>query len=171
MPRPDTSGCLSLNGTGGEAGVRVLSPRSARAPRCTASNTGSILRQVAPGRCASQLPAGTWRSGHLEVAVNGEQGTRDRVYGVWGPAAYSWSGEEWQRAAGFPIDPSGRQRVLGFPADPAEPINLDWLRALAHPIRRHKRRDGGRGTSWFFLVGGYARVRESGAVDHRAGSE
>jgi hypothetical protein len=102
--------------------------------------------------------------------VTGEQEAQERVYGVWGPAGYAWSGEERQRAAGFPIDPSGRQRVLGFPADPVEPINLDWLRSLAHPVRRYKRRDGGPGTSWFLLVGGYARVRESGAVDHRAGT-
>src|SRR5215475_11112690 len=39
----------------------------------------------------------------------------DRVPGVWGTAAYRWDGEEWPRAAGFPIDPSGRQRVPGFP--------------------------------------------------------
>ena len=40
------------------------------------------------------------------------QETQDRVLGVWGPAAYAWSGEERPRAAGFPIDLSGR-RVHG----------------------------------------------------------
>ena len=65
---------------------------------------------------------------------------RDRVLGVWGPRAYAWSGEERQRAAGFPIDPSGRQRVLGFPADSFWSINRDWRRQLAHPIRWYKRR-------------------------------
>lgn len=49
---------------------------------------------------------------------------RDRVFGVWGPAAYGWSGEERPRAAGFPIDPSGRQRVLGFPPDPFGPADF-----------------------------------------------
>ena len=39
----------------------------------------------------------------------------DRVLGIWGTAAYRWDDEERPRAAGFPIDPSGRQRVLGFP--------------------------------------------------------
>ena len=33
---------------------------------------------------------------------------RDRVLGVWGTAAYRWDSEERPRAAGFPIDPSGR---------------------------------------------------------------
>ena len=45
----------------------------------------------------------------------GRQKTQDRLVGVWGPAAYAWSGEERPRVAGFPIDVSGRQRVLGFP--------------------------------------------------------
>jgi hypothetical protein len=154
--------------------VLQMAPTSRDAPRRPVAQprhqhhtVGGLRQAGVPG----SFPLGTWQSSHLEVAVTGEQETQERVYGVWGPAAYSWSGEERQRAAGFPIDPSGRQRVLGFPAGPAEPINLDWLRTLARPIRRHKRRDGGRGTSWFFLVGGYARVRESGAVDHRAGTE
>jgi len=77
--------------------------------------------------------------------VSSEKEARNRVFGVWGPAAYAWSGEERQRAAGFPIDPSGRQRVLGFPADSSGPVNLDWLRLLTRPVRRYKRR--GRGPS------------------------
>jgi hypothetical protein len=76
------------------------------------------------------LPAGGAASRH-EV--------HDRVFGIWGPAAYGWSGEERPRAAGFPIDPSGRHRVLGFPPDPFGPADLDWLRRLAHAIRRHQR--------------------------------
>jgi hypothetical protein len=75
--------------------------------------------------------------------VASEQAARERVLGAWGPAAYAWSGEERQRAAGFAIDPSGRQRVLGFPADPPRPVNLDWLRLLARPVRCYKRRGHG----------------------------
>ena len=48
----------------------------------------------------------------------------DRVPGVWGTAAYRWDGEEWPRAAGFPIDPSGRQRVPGFPLIRLPPMTL-----------------------------------------------
>jgi hypothetical protein len=55
-------------------------------------------------------------------------GAPDRTFGVWGARAFAWSGEERPRAAGFPIDLTGRQRVLGFPAGisvasgaPAEP--------------------------------------------------
>jgi hypothetical protein len=75
--------------------------------------------------------------------VTSAQETRDRVIGVWGPRAYAWSGEERQRAAGFPIDPSGRQRVLGFPADSLAPVSRDWLGKLAHPVRCYKRRGHG----------------------------
>jgi hypothetical protein len=60
---------------------------------------------------------------------------RDRAVGVWGPGAYSWSGEERQRAAGFAIDSSGRQRVLGFPGGPAD---FGWPRRLARSLRRHR---------------------------------
>ena len=67
------------------------------------------------------------------------QEVHDRVLGIWGPAAYGWNAEERPRAAGFPIDPSGRQRVLGFPPDPFGPADFDWLRRLAHAIRRHQR--------------------------------
>jgi hypothetical protein len=73
-----------------------------------------------------------------------EHETRDRVFGVWGPDAYAWSGEERQRAAGFPIDPSGRQRVLGFPAGlPAGSfgfVKRGWHPVLAHPVRSYRRR-------------------------------
>ena len=71
------------------------------------------------------------------------QKTRDRVVGVWGPRAFAWSGEERQRAAGFPIDPSGSQRVLGFPADSFTPVRRDWRRKLAHPVRYYQRRGPG----------------------------
>ena len=45
-----------------------------------------------------------------------DPGGQSRVIGVWGARAYAWSGEERPRAAGFPIDVSGRTRALGFPA-------------------------------------------------------
>jgi hypothetical protein len=67
------------------------------------------------------------------------QETQDRVLGIWGPAAYAWSGEERPRAAGFPIDLSGR-RVLGFPPDSDAPVNFDWLRSLVDAIRSYQRR-------------------------------
>jgi|SRR5580692_1750520 hypothetical protein len=48
-----------------------------------------------------------------------DPGGRGRVIGVWGARAYASTGEETTRAAGFPIDVSGRTRVLGFPAWPS----------------------------------------------------
>jgi hypothetical protein len=69
----------------------------------------------------------------------GRQEARDRAVGVWGPAAYTWTGEERQRAAGFPIDPSGRQRVLGFPPDSSEVVKGDWHRTFAHVVRGFRR--------------------------------
>jgi len=69
-------------------------------------------------------------------------GGPDRALGVWGTRAYAWSGEERPRAAGFPIDPSGRQRVLGFPADPAGAGHHDWFprhdRFWLGPVWRRK---------------------------------
>jgi hypothetical protein len=65
---------------------------------------------------------------------------RERAVGVWGSRAYGWSGEERQRAAGFSIDPSGRQRVLGFPGGPADP---GWPRRLVRSVRQHRRRGQG----------------------------
>jgi hypothetical protein len=62
------------------------------------------------------------------------QDMSDRIIGVWGPRAYSWSGEAGQRVLGFAYDQSGHQRVLGFPPDSPEPLSYHWLRALA---RRH----------------------------------
>ena len=62
------------------------------------------------------------------------QSVPDRALGVWGARAYAWSGEERPRAAGFQIDPSGRQRVLGFPADPPGTGHHGWF-------RRHARRE------------------------------
>ncbi|MGA8460981.1 MAG: hypothetical protein WB800_36685 [Streptosporangiaceae bacterium] len=41
------------------------------------------------------------------------------MIGVWGARTYAWTGEEPPRAAGFPIDMSGRTRVFGFPAWPS----------------------------------------------------
>lgn len=72
------------------------------------------------------------------MASNREAG--DRAVGVWGPRAYRWSGEERQRAAGCPIDPSGRQRVLGFPGGPPE---LGWVSRLARSVRSHQHRGAG----------------------------
>jgi hypothetical protein len=61
-------------------------------------------------------------------AQDSAYGAQDRAFGVWGARAFAWSGEEPSRAAGFPIDLTGRQRALGFPARisvareaPAEP--------------------------------------------------
>ncbi len=68
-----------------------------------------------------------------------ESGGQGRVLGVWGARAYAWSGEERPRAAGFPIDVSGRQRVLGFPAGwPAasEPAAIPGRRELRSEGRR-----------------------------------
>jgi hypothetical protein len=62
-----------------------------------------------------------------------QSGTHDRVLGVWGARAYQWSGEERPRAAGFRIDPSGRQRVLGFPADPPDAGQHGWFHKRARP--------------------------------------
>jgi hypothetical protein len=61
-----------------------------------------------------------------------EHGVQDRVIGVWGANAYAWSGEDRPRAAGFPIDLSGRQRVLGFPADSSGVGHHGWFRRHAH---------------------------------------
>ena len=66
-----------------------------------------------------------------------KQSGQDRILGVWGPGAYAWSGEERMRAAGFPLDPSGRQRVLGFPGGPPMRLNGGWLRRLARAVQRH----------------------------------
>lgn len=67
--------------------------------------------------------------------------TQDRVASVWGAAAHTWSGEvRPQRAMGFDLDMSGRQRVLGFPAEPSPPINFGRLRVAAHPVRSYKQR-------------------------------
>jgi hypothetical protein len=82
--------------------------------------------------CAVAEPA-TWR-----WAVTSQE--EARILGVWGSKVYAWSGEERPRAAGFPVDVTGRQRVLGFPADPSGPIDCGWLHSLSHPIRRHRRR-------------------------------
>ena len=71
--------------------------------------------------------------------MTSEPGGQGRVLGVWGARAYAWSGEERPRAAGFPIDVSGRQRVLGFPADrPAasEPAAVPGRRELRSEGRR-----------------------------------
>jgi len=65
--------------------------------------------------------------------MTSQSGTQDRALGVWGTRAYAWSGEERPRAAGFSIDPSGRQRVLGFPADPPGAGYHGWFRKHARP--------------------------------------
>ena len=69
-------------------------------------------------------------------------GRPDRALGVWGTRAYAWSGEERPRAAGFQIDPSGRQRVLGFPAHPAGAGHHVWFprrdRFWLGPFRRRR---------------------------------
>lgn len=66
-------------------------------------------------------------------------GGQGRVLGVWGTRAYAWSGEERPRAAGFPIDGSGRQRVLGFPAGLRAPSEPDGLRHRGAPRSEGRR--------------------------------
>jgi Domain of unknown function (DUF1707) len=95
--------------------------RSARAParpqvtKVVRSRAGVI---IAAGRRAGSFCLAVGGVSHPEAwSVAGKQKAQDRVVGVWGPAAHAWSGEERPRAAGFPIDLSGRQRVLGFPPD------------------------------------------------------
>jgi hypothetical protein len=53
---------------------------------------------------------------------------------------------EPNRVLGIPIsrNPDARpdeeaQRVLGIPVDSFGPVDLDWLRPLAHPIREYRR--------------------------------
>jgi Domain of unknown function (DUF1707) len=86
---------------------------------------GPQLTKVVRSRACVIIAAGR-RAGRFCLAVGGvdrpqtssvagQQKTPDRLLGVWGSAAYAWSGEERQRVAGFPVDLSGRQRVLGFP--------------------------------------------------------
>ena len=65
--------------------------------------------------------------------MTSEHGRQDRAFGVWGANAYAWSGEERPRAAGFPVDLSGRQRVLGFPAESLRVGHDGWFRRQAHP--------------------------------------
>jgi hypothetical protein len=71
---------------------------------------------IAAGRRAGSFCLAVGGVSHQQAwSVAGEHKTRERLAGVWGPAAHAWSGEERSRVAGFPIDFSGRQRVLGFP--------------------------------------------------------
>jgi Domain of unknown function (DUF1707) len=88
-----------------------------RLPMTAAVKSGAGVI-IAAGRRAGSFCLAVGGVSHPEAgSVASKQEAQDRVVGVWGPAAYAWSGEERQRAAGFPIDLSGRQRVLGFPAD------------------------------------------------------
>ena len=57
----------------------------------------------------------------------------DRAMGVWGPRAYTWTGEAPPRVLGYPYEPPGHQRVPGSPPDPLPQRRYQWLRALAHP--------------------------------------
>jgi hypothetical protein len=53
--------------------------------------------------------------------------------------------EERNRVFGVPrADPNARQneepqRALGFPVDSFGPVDRDWLRSIAHPIKGYKR--------------------------------
>ncbi len=72
--------------------VRSPGPVPARAP------LGGVPRAPlgrAARSCAGVITAAVRRAGSLRLTVN--------------------SGEERTRVAGFPLDPSGRQRVLGYP--------------------------------------------------------
>jgi len=80
----------------------ALSPRAARAalgpgPARAPLGLGAARAPLgkAASSCAGVIMAAVRRAGCLHLAVN--------------------SGEERTRVAGFPLDPSGRQRVLGYP--------------------------------------------------------
>ena len=71
---------------------------------------------IAAGRRAGSFCLAVAGANHPPAwSVADQQESQDRLVGVWGSAAYAWSGEERPRVAGFPIDLTGRQRVLGFP--------------------------------------------------------
>jgi hypothetical protein len=101
----------------GDQPVRKSGPGPAR-PRMTKVVRSRACVIIAAGRRAGSFCLAVGGASHPHAwSVAGQQKTRDRVVGVWGSAAHAWSGEERPRAAGFPIDLSGRQRVLGFPPD------------------------------------------------------
>ena len=57
----------------------------------------------------------------------GDQYEPNRVLGIpWRPDPRARQGEEPQRVMGFPVDWFGS-------------IDRDWVRSLAHPIRRYRR--------------------------------
>jgi hypothetical protein len=94
-----------------------LAPAQARPAMTQVVRSGAGVIMAA-GRRAGSFGLAIWGvsrpdTGHLASTHEAQE----RVVGVWGAAAYGWSGEERPRVAGFPIDVSGRQRVLGFPAD------------------------------------------------------
>jgi len=70
-----------------------LGPGAARAPLGLGAARAPLGK--AASSCAGVIMAAVRRAGCLHLAVN--------------------SGEERTRVAGFPLDPSGRQRVLGYP--------------------------------------------------------
>jgi hypothetical protein len=84
-----------------------------------------------------------------------------RALGVWGAEACSaWSGEEWSRAAGFPVDLTGRRRVLGFPADPpSKNVNVTPGRHTG----AHRRPEPGDWHHARIVVAVVAILRRSGA--------
>ena len=88
------------------------------------------------------------------------------MLGVWGVRAYAWSGEERPRAAGFPIDASGRQRVLGFGGCSAAggPATVRRRRALRSEGRRTRLVVG-----VIAILGGH-RASRSG-LPHAAGGQ
>jgi hypothetical protein len=95
--------------------VRESAPGRTR-PQMTKVVRSRACVIIAAGRRVGSFCLAVGAVGHAPAwSVAGQQKTEDRLVGVWGPAAYAWSGEERPRVAGFPIDLSGRQRVLGFP--------------------------------------------------------
>jgi hypothetical protein len=92
--------------------------------------------------------------------MTSELGGQGRVLGVWGTRAYAWSGEERPRAAGFPIDMSGRQRVLGFPGAPSAASEPDTV------LHRGALRSEGRRTRLVVAVVAILGWRGAGRPPH-----
>jgi hypothetical protein len=99
--------------------IDVPSPRTS-APAPARPHMTRVVRSrarvvVAAGRRAGSFCLSAGGVGHPGWPVPSRNEAQDRAVGVWGSAAYVWSGEERPRVAGFSLDLSGRQRVVGFP--------------------------------------------------------
>jgi hypothetical protein len=99
-------------------GARPVSrPADGRArPQMSKVVRSRVCVIIAAGRRAGSFCLAVGGVSHPDAwSGAGQPKAQDRLVGVWGSAAYAWSGEERPRVAGFPMDVSGRQRVLGFP--------------------------------------------------------